>query len=100
VYRGSAVPQLTNRIIFGDNPSGEIFHVSADNPPSGRQDAIRRVLLNDGGEGKTLLQVIREKNAQQGKQPAARVDLRFGTGPDGQIFLLNKQDGVIRLLVR
>ena len=26
-------------------------------------------------------------------------DLRFGVGPEGQVFLLNKGDGVIRLLV-
>ena len=25
-----------------------------------------------------------------------RVDLRFGTGPDGRIFLMNKHDGVVR----
>jgi hypothetical protein len=31
--------------------------------------------------------------------PPSRADLRFGHGPDGQIFLLNKADGVIRRLV-
>jgi hypothetical protein len=43
--------------------------------------------------------LIREKNAAQGKTPATRADLRFGQGPDGQILVLNKRDGVIRLLV-
>ncbi|MBI4475180.1 MAG: PQQ-dependent sugar dehydrogenase [Acidobacteria bacterium] len=99
VYRHKAIPQLTNLLIFGDNPSGEIFYVNADNLPKGGQDTIRRVLLNDNGETKTFLQVIKEKNAVQGKQPATRADLRFGEGPDGQIFLLNKRDGVIRRLV-
>ena len=65
----------------------------------GGQDAIRRVLFNDNGEAKTLLQVIQEKNTAQGKTPATRADLRFGDGPDGQVFLLNKRDGTIRLLV-
>ena len=36
----------------------------------------------------------------QGKKPATRADLRFGTGPDGRMFLLNKADGVIREVVR
>ena len=36
---------------------------------------------------------------QQGKPPATRADLRFGTGPGGELFLLNKHDGTIRLLV-
>ena len=99
VYRGSAIAQLAGRILFGDNPSGEVFHVSADEPPEGGQAPIRRVLLNDGGEAKTLLQLIQQKNQQQGWPPASRADLRFGSGPDAQVFLLNKRDGIVRLLV-
>ena len=99
IYRQAAIPQLTNRIIFGDNPSGEIFHVSADAMPDGGQVPIRRILFNDSGVSKTLLQLIQEKNAAQGKAPATRADLRFGEGPGGQLFILNKRDGTIRLLV-
>jgi hypothetical protein len=100
VYRSSAIPQLTNLLLFGDFPSGEIFYLQADRLPSGGQDAIRRILLNDGsGEAKTFLKLIQEKNAKQGKTPVTRADLRFGTGPDGQVLLLNKHDGTIRLLV-
>jgi hypothetical protein len=99
VYRSNKIPQLTNLLLFGDNPSGEIFYVSADNLPKGGQDAIRRILLNDGDASKTVLQVIREKNAALGRNPPNRADLRFAEGPDGQIFLLNKRDGTIRVLV-
>jgi Glucose / Sorbosone dehydrogenase len=100
VYRATAIPQLSGLLIFGDNPSGEIFYLHADKlPPNGGQDPIRRVLLDDGGQRKTLLQVIKETNTKQGKTPATRADLRFGLGPDDQVFLLNKADGVIRLLV-
>jgi hypothetical protein len=99
VYRNNAIPQLANLVLFGDFPSGEIFYIQADKLPSGGQDRIRRILLSDGGEPKTLLQVIREKNAKQGKVQTSRVDLRFGAGPDGQVFLLNKHDGTIRLLI-
>ena len=86
-------------MIFGDNPSGEIFYVNADQLPGGGQDQVRRILFNDKGTNKTLLQLIREKNAAQGKPPAPRASLRFGRGPRGQIFVLNKADGVIRLFV-
>ena len=65
----------------------------------GGQDPIRRVLLNHNGAAKTFLEVIKEKNTAQGKPVAARADLRFGTGPDNQVFLLNKRDGIVRLLV-
>ena len=99
VYRGSAIPQLAGRVLFGDMVSGEVFHVPADDLPAGGQAPIRRVLLNHRGEAKTLLALIREKNAEQGRQPAGRADLRFGSGPGDQVFLLNKQDGVVRVLV-
>jgi len=99
VYRQTAIKQLTNKLIFGDNPSGEIFHVDADNLPRGGQDSIRRILFNDKGTSKTLLQLIQEKNTSQGKSPAARADLRLGLGPQGQVFVLNKRDGTIRQIV-
>lgn len=99
ICRQSAIKPLLNKMIFGDNPSGQIFYVDADNLPNGGQAAIRQILFNDKGARKTLLQLIVEKNAEQKKEPAGRADLRFGEGPNGQIFVLNKRDGVIRLLV-
>jgi hypothetical protein len=100
VYRKKDVPQLANLLIFGDNPSGEIFYVSADKLPKGGQDAIRRILFNDKGEAKTLLKLVQEKNVAQGKQPSTRADLRFGEGPNGEIYILTKRDGVIRQIVK
>ena len=99
-YRGTAIPQLADKLLFGDIPSGEVFYVSADQLPRGGQDAIRRVLFNSGGSGKTLLTLIKEKNAAQKRSAADRADLRFGTGPENRVFLLNKQDGTIREVVR
>ena len=99
-YRSDAIPQLTGRLLFADYPSGEIFHVSADDLPEGGDSAIRRVLLRDGGEQRTFLDLIRAKNREQGREPASRTDIRFATGPDGRLFLLNKHDGVIREVVR
>ena len=100
VYRGNDIPQLSDLVLFADNPSGEIFYVSADDLPEGGQAPIRRVLLNHDGARKTLLQVIQQRNVEQGREPARRVDLRMGEGPDGQVMLLNKADGIIRQLIR
>jgi hypothetical protein len=99
VYRDDAIPQLEGRVLFADFPQGEIFHLPADDLPEGGQDAIRRVLLRGGGDTRTLLQVVAEKRREQGREPAVRVDLRFGTGSDGRLFLMNKHDGVIREVV-
>jgi hypothetical protein len=99
VYRHTAFKSLANLVVFADIPSGEIFYINADNLPNGGQDAIRRIRLNDAGTPKTLLDVIKSTNVKQGKPPATRADLRFGLGPDGQVFLLNKADGLVRLLV-
>jgi hypothetical protein len=97
VYRETAIKQLTNLLIFGDNPSGEIFYVNADNLPKGGQN-FHRIVFNEKGETKILLDLIKAKNTAQGKTPAPRADMRMGVGPQGQLFILNKHDGVIRLL--
>ena len=102
VYRSTAIPQLTNRIVFGDMPSGEVFHVSADTLPKGGQDAIRRVLFvtAPGAAPRPVLEIIQEKNRAQGKTVAQRADLRFDVTAAGRIFLLNKADGTIRVMGR
>ena len=102
VYRSTTIPQLTGRLLFGDMPSGEVFHVSADNLPKGGQDAIRRVLFVTATSTtpRPALALIQEKNRAQGKTEAARADLRFDATSTGQIFLLNKADGTIRVLER
>ncbi|AMY11958.1 Soluble aldose sugar dehydrogenase YliI precursor [Luteitalea pratensis] len=100
VYRSTTIPQLTNRILFGDMPSGEMFHVSADDVPKGGQDPIRRVLFvtGAGAAARPFLAIVQEKNRAQGKGVAQRADMRFDVIPDGRIFALNKADGTIRVI--
>ncbi|NNF11949.1 MAG: hypothetical protein HKN72_01920 [Gemmatimonadetes bacterium] len=99
VYRDDAIPQLRGRLLFGDYPSGEIFHVSADAPPGGGEDAIRRVLLRDETGQRTFLEVIQATTEARGLDSTSRTDLRFAVGSEGRVFLLNKHDGVIREIV-
>ena len=89
------VQAIANMVIWGDNPSGEVFAIPADNLPSGGQAAIRRVLFNDGGQPRTLLQLI-----QKATPGATQPDLRLGLGPDGAVLLLNKADGIVRRIGR
>lgn len=100
VYRAERIPQLQGQVLVGDFPSGEIFAFSADDPPQGGNQGFRRVLLRPaGGEPTTLLELIRARNAAQGREAAIRTDLRFGTAAGGRVFVLNKHDGTIRMLV-
>jgi glucose/arabinose dehydrogenase len=99
VYRGNEIPDLTGHVLWGDLPSGEMFAVPADHLPMGGQSAIRRVLFASGGEARPLLSLIQEKNRAQGRDPAGRADLRFHPGNEGRIYLLNKADGVVRVLI-
>jgi hypothetical protein len=95
VYRANHIPAISNMVLWGDNPSGEVFATPADNLPSGGQASIRRVLFNDEGQAKTLVQLI-----QKHVPGANQADLRLGAGPEGAIFLLNKADGIVRRLGR
>jgi acetyl esterase/lipase/glucose/arabinose dehydrogenase len=102
VYRSTTIPQLTNRLLFGDMPSGAMFHVSADTLPTGGQDAIRlvRFVTAPGAPPKPVLEIIQDKNRAQSKTVAFRGDVRFDATSDGRIFVLNKADGTIRVIER
>ena len=99
VYRAGPIAGLRGKVLFADFPSGEIFWFDADRLPKGGNADFHRVLLRSSGPPRTLLELIREKNTSQAKPPASRADVRFGAGSDGRVFLLNKADGTIRVLV-
>jgi hypothetical protein len=95
VYRANEIRSISNMVLWGDNPSGEVFATPADDLPNGGQDAIRRVLFNDDGEAKNLVGLI-----QENVPGASQADLRLGSGPNGSVFVLNKIDGIVRRLGR
>ena len=99
VYRHLTIPHLAGSVLFGELMSGEVFYFNADDLPDGGQDAIRRVLFHHDGKVKSLLQMVEEKVATQGRKFKSRADLRFGTSRKGQMFLLNKSDSTIRRVV-
>jgi hypothetical protein len=57
------------------------------------------VSCSTNGQTETLLQLVKEKNVREGQSSVIRADLRMGVGPKGQLFVMNKCDGTIRLLV-
>ncbi len=107
VYRGSRIPALRGTMLFADfasNP-GPFFavHVSQlverndlgdlESLSGGRLSPFEEVLIRDAGVDKTFRELLRESTGLLGLQ---RTDTRWGVGPTGEIFVLNKQDGLVR----
>lgn len=100
VARGSGIPGLDGKLLLGDFPTGLIFTLDVDNDPlDGGQDGLRQLILVDSnGDEMHLLQLINAARADRGLGAVSRTDLRFSYGLDGDIFILNKHDGIIRRL--
>jgi hypothetical protein len=101
VVRNSGVAEVEDHILYGELLTGEMFAVPADKQHLyNGQSENRRVLFDDGsGEVKTLLQIVQETYAERGLEEPFRMDLRFASGADNQVYLLNKYDGIIRRIV-
>ena len=96
VVRDPSILGLDGKLLVGDFPSGSVFTLDADGElPSGGQDPLTELLfVSEAGETVRLIDLIRGEGFDTG-----RADLRFGYGADGEVFVLNKRDGVIRQLV-
>jgi hypothetical protein len=90
VYRGSAMPYLQGKYIFGDLNTGKIYFADVNDLALGAQANIQQLTLYSGGVQKTLLQILGGS--------ATRTDLRFGLDADGEIYLTTKYDGKVRTL--
>ena len=94
VFRGSSIPELDGQLLLGDFPNGAIYTLDVDNAALiGGQSELNELILRDldsstNAEGR--LSTLIGQN---------RVDLRFSYGIDGEVFILNKRDGIIRRLV-
>lgn len=110
IYRGASVPSLSGTMFFADfaNGPGPIFavHVSQlllrDDFASiasfdgGRLAPFEEVRIRDSGVDKTFRTFLRDAT---GNPALSRTDLRWGEGPDGDVYVLNKRDGVVRRIV-
>ena len=101
VVFGSEVPELDGQLLLGDFPNGVIYTLDVDDGLlNGGQDELNELLLVDVTSDSTdpvrLLDLI---NANLGDTPSVRADLRFGFNTGEDVFILNKQDGIIRRLV-
>ena len=91
VYRGSGLPDLYGRLIFSDFVTGTPYTIDASGLSQGTEVPITQLRVRSGGVEMSFLSIIQQINPS-----ATRADLRYGTDAEGQIYFLDKQDGVIR----
>ena len=88
-YRGTAIPQLAGKYLFGDIASGKLFYVNMKDLRLGKQATIKKWKISFKGVPTTLAQLC-------GKD---RVEMRFGMDSKGELYLLTKADGKVYKLV-
>ncbi|HEY6424063.1 MAG TPA: hypothetical protein VIY28_12610, partial [Pseudonocardiaceae bacterium] len=88
VYHGDSVPDLRGKYVFGDGVDGRVFYTDASEMRRGDKNLakIHEFRLLDG----TGKQVTMQNLAGD-----SRVDLRFGSGGDGELYILSKANGKI-----
>ncbi len=93
VYRGNDLPALAGKYVFGDLVTGEVLWTHADQmrQETGREATLHEMQLFDT-EGNRL------RMPDFVDDP--RVDLRFGTDSDRNLYLLAKANGMVWKVVR
>jgi len=84
-YRGTAIPQLAGKYLFGDIASGKLFYVNMNDLQLGKQATIKKWKISFKGVPTTLVQLC-------GKD---RVEMRLGMDNKGELYLLTKADGKV-----
>jgi hypothetical protein len=136
VYRGSLMPQLTGKYVFGDITTGRLFYADLADLLA-NDDGVRTTLAeihelqvifdspydnpDQGPVARRLFDIVADEYAHRGgsNSPDAlpggaavtngndadgvpygrgRADIRLALGGDGEIYVLSKSDGMVRLL--
>lgn len=87
VYHGSMIPALSNQFIFANFSNDDIFYVDADSLTNDQQPARFHELpfVDDAGRPTNLQTIVGNP----------RIDTRFGQDENGEIYILNKRNGVV-----
>ncbi|HLL65727.1 MAG TPA: PQQ-dependent sugar dehydrogenase [Micromonosporaceae bacterium] len=87
VYRGSNVPALRGKYVFGDLVDGRVFYTNERDMRRGRPMArlYELKIFDRTGTRVTMPHLAGD----------ARVDLRFGTDRAGELYLLSKANGKV-----
>lgn len=101
VARGTLLPSLEGHLLLADFPTGILLALDLESRfLDGDQQGLREIRLRKaGGPTVRFLDLINAARNDRGLGSTSRTDLRFSIGTPGQIFLSNKQDGILRRIV-
>jgi glucose/arabinose dehydrogenase len=109
IYRGTRIPALRGRLLFGDITTGRIWYAEmADvlRADDGDPTTVAPIHELDTGLRHLVEETFRARGGQGGALPGAaavagrgRVDVRFAEDSAGELYLLTKSDGMIRQVV-
>jgi glucose/arabinose dehydrogenase len=109
VYRGSKVPTLRGKLVFGDITTGRMWYaeladvLAADD---GNPATVGQIHEMDAGLRRLVEDTYRARGGRGEGLPGAaavsgrgRVDVRLAVDNDGELYILTKSDGMIRTVV-
>jgi hypothetical protein len=87
-YKGTTIPELHGKYIFGDIVNGRIFYINLHEVKQGQQATIKELRLNIDGKDASFGELFDHK----------KVDIRFGRDHKGNLYLSSKIDGKIYMV--
>ncbi|HET7220828.1 MAG TPA: PQQ-dependent sugar dehydrogenase, partial [Vicinamibacterales bacterium] len=109
IYRGSRIPALKGKLLFGDITTGRIWYAEmADvlGADDGNAATLAPMHELDAGLRRLVEETFRARGGRGDALPGAaavsgrgRVDVRFAEDSAGEIYILTKSDGMIRRVV-
>jgi glucose/arabinose dehydrogenase/mono/diheme cytochrome c family protein len=88
-YRGTTIPELSGKYLFGVIGTGRLLFVNMNDLKLGKQATIRQWNVTFNGVPTTLAQLCKNN----------RVDIRYGMDNHGELYILTKADGKVYKLV-
>jgi len=109
VYRGTRIPALKGKLLFGDITTGRIWYAEmADvrKANDGNATTVAPMHELDAGMRRLVEETYRARGGKGEALPGnaavagrGRVDLRFAEDEAGELYVLTKSDGMIRQVV-
>lgn len=109
IYRGSRIPALEGKLIFGDITTGRVWYAEMSDVLRADDDdpaTVAPLHAIDAGLRRLTEETFRARGGQGDALPGAaaisgrgRVDMRFAEDHEGELYILTKSDGMIRRVV-